>query len=171
MTQHPIEHPHQTREQRTRTVPRGVWRGLVVCALVVIVSVVWIVSNGAFSGSHPARTSAQTTEMDGMAGMNMSANGAITLTAGQLRQFGVTFGTVDVRPMTTDIRVPGVVAINERTVSQVTLKFGGYVERLYVNATGQSVRQGQPLLEIYSPDLVAAQQELLLSRQLQRDMG
>ncbi|MGH7483695.1 MAG: efflux RND transporter periplasmic adaptor subunit, partial [Longimicrobiales bacterium] len=53
----------------------------------------------------------------------------------------------------------------------VAPKFGGYVERLYVDFTGQPVRRGQPLLEIYSPALVAAQEELLLARQLEASLG
>ena len=109
--------------------------------------------------------------MQGMAGMDMPANGSITLTAVQFRQFGVTFGTVDVRPLTTDLRLPGIVAVNEEKIAQVAPKFGGYVEHLAVNFTGQSVRRGQALLDIYSPDLVAAQHELLVSSQLQQDIG
>jgi multidrug efflux pump subunit AcrA (membrane-fusion protein) len=53
----------------------------------------------------------------------------------------------------------------------VTPKFAGYVERLYVNATGQRVGRGQPLLDVYSPELVAAQQELLAAGQLDREIG
>jgi multidrug efflux pump subunit AcrA (membrane-fusion protein) len=109
--------------------------------------------------------------MEGMAGMSVSSNGSVTLTAGQIRQFGITFGTVEVRPLTAETRTNGVVALDETRVAQVAPKIGGFVERLYVNATGQPVRRGQPLLEIYSPDLVAAQQELLLAGQLQRDIG
>ncbi|MGH7458568.1 MAG: efflux RND transporter periplasmic adaptor subunit, partial [Longimicrobiaceae bacterium] len=50
-------------------------------------------------------------------------------------------------------------------------KFGGFVERLYVDFTGQPVRRGQPLLEIYSPELVAAQEELLLAAGLEASLG
>jgi multidrug efflux pump subunit AcrA (membrane-fusion protein) len=109
--------------------------------------------------------------MQGMPGMSMSSNGSVTVTAEQIRQFGVTFGTVEVRPLTAETRTNGVVALDETRVAQVAPKIGGVVERLYVNATGQPVRRGQPLLEIYSPDLVAAQQDLLLAGQLQHDIG
>ena len=109
--------------------------------------------------------------MEGMAGMSVTQNGSVKLTAAQIRQFGVTFGTVDVRPLTAETRTTGVVTFDETRIAQVAPKFGGFVERLYVNSTGQPVRRGQPLLEIYSPELVAAQQELLLAGQLQRDIG
>jgi Cu(I)/Ag(I) efflux system membrane fusion protein len=56
-------------------------------------------------------------------------------------------------------------------MAQVAPKFSGFVERLYVNITGQPVQRGQALLDIYSPDLVAAQQELLLAGQLQNQIG
>jgi Cu(I)/Ag(I) efflux system membrane fusion protein len=109
--------------------------------------------------------------MPGMAGMAMPANGTVTLTAAQVRQFGVTFGTADVRPLTAETRTTGIVTFDETRLAQVAPKFGGFVERLYVNATGQPVSRGQPLLDVYSPDLVAAQQELLVAGQLQRDIG
>jgi Cu(I)/Ag(I) efflux system membrane fusion protein len=47
----------------------------------------------------------------------------------------------------------------------VAPKFEGWIQRLYVNTTGQAVKRGQPLLEIYSPELVTAQQEYLIARQ------
>ncbi len=109
--------------------------------------------------------------MEGMAGMSMSADGAIALTADQLRTFGVTFGVADLRTMTTAVRATGNVVVDETRIVQVTPRVGGFVERLYVNVTGQPVRRGQPLLELYSPELLAAQQELLLAAGLQRSIG
>ena len=53
----------------------------------------------------------------------------------------------------------------------MTPKFGGFVERLYVNATGEPVQRGQPLLEVFSPELLAAQHELLLAEKLQGELG
>jgi Cu(I)/Ag(I) efflux system membrane fusion protein len=111
--------------------------------------------------------------MPGMAGMaDMPATGGnVRLTSAQLKQFGVTFGTVEIRTLSSDSRVTGVVTVNESRMAQVAPKFSGFIERLYVNATGQPVRRGQPLADIYSAELVAAQQELLLAGQLQRDLG
>jgi Cu(I)/Ag(I) efflux system membrane fusion protein len=147
------------------------WVGL---GIVLGAAIAWGIMQSTRQTDHAATsvTSANTrSTMSGMAGMNMTTGGTVTLSAAQLRQFGVTFGTVDVRPLTAALRVPGVVAVDERRMSQVTPKISGYVERLYVNATGQPVRRGQPLAEIYAPDLLAAQQELLVSRQLQHDIG
>ena len=107
----------------------------------------------------------------GMAGMNMNDNGSVKLTAQQVAQFGVTFGVVEQHTLTDETRATGVVTFDETKLAQVAPKIGGFVERLYVDATGQPVRRGQPLLDLYSPDLLAAQQELLTARQLQRDIG
>jgi Cu(I)/Ag(I) efflux system membrane fusion protein len=109
--------------------------------------------------------------MAGMPGMAMPSDGTVRLTAGQIRQFGITFGTVEERQLAAEVRTAGIVAADETRIAQVTPKFGGFVERLYVDFTGQAVRRGQPLLEIYSPELVAAQQELLVAARLQRTVG
>lgn len=109
--------------------------------------------------------------MAGMPGMATTTGGTVRLTSGQLKQFGVTFGMVEMRTLATESRVAGVVTVDESRLAQVVPKFAGFVERLYVNATGQPVRRGQPLAEVYSPELVSAQQELLLAGQLQRDIG
>jgi Cu(I)/Ag(I) efflux system membrane fusion protein len=109
--------------------------------------------------------------MEGMAGMKMTEGGSVVLTSAQIRQFGITFGIVAVRVLTSEVRTTGVVTFDETKIVQVAPKFGGFVERLYVDFTGQPVTRGQSLLEIYSPELVAAQQELLVAAELQRDIG
>lgn len=109
--------------------------------------------------------------MEGMAGMSMGADGSIALTADQLRTFGVTFGDAEMRTMTNAVRAAGNVMIDESRIVQVAPRVGGFVERLYVKVTGQPVRRGQALLELYSPELLAAQQELLLAAGLQRSIG
>ncbi len=107
----------------------------------------------------------------GMEGMDMNSDGAAVFTAAQLRQFGVLFGTVDQRVMTNDVRTVGTVMPDESRLSSVAPKFTGVVERLVVNTTGQRVRIGQPMAAIYSPDLLAAQQELLIARDLDRSVS
>lgn len=175
MTNTPTPLP-QGRSKRTGALTSRTRWGWIALGVVAIGVILWIVAatqrtrrnDRTNTSTNP---SASSTDMPGMAGMNMSSNGSVTLTAAQLRQFGVTFATVDVRPLTTELRLSGIVAVNEQKLAQVAPKFGGYVEQLRVNFTGQAVRRGQPLLDIYSPELVAAQQDLLLSSQLQRDIG
>ncbi|MBI5905707.1 MAG: efflux RND transporter periplasmic adaptor subunit [Deltaproteobacteria bacterium] len=62
------------------------------------------------------------------------------------------------------VRAVGVVVADETRVRRVQAKIEGWIEKLHTNFTGQLVTKGEPLLEIYSPDLVAAQREYLLSR-------
>jgi Cu(I)/Ag(I) efflux system membrane fusion protein len=67
------------------------------------------------------------------------------------------------RRMLREIRVVGKVQYNETTLANVTTRVEGYVERLFVDYTGIEVTPGDHLVEIYSPDLVLAQQELLIA--------
>jgi RND family efflux transporter MFP subunit len=69
------------------------------------------------------------------------------------------------------LRTVGRVAIDERRREVVQTKYEGYVEKLYVDFTGKPVRRGQPLLEIYSPELVAAQKEYLVARGAEQRLG
>ena len=62
------------------------------------------------------------------------------------------------------VRAVGIVVPDERRVRRVQSKVEGWIEKLHTNFTGQMVTKGQPLLEIYSPDLVATQREYLLAR-------
>ena len=169
--------PTLTSRDRLSGVGRGT-RPLVVGGLVlVLVAVtVWIVASISGDDDSPTATTGGTggTEdmagMEGMAGMNMGGDGTVQLTADQIRQFGITFGAVDMRMLEDEVRTVGVVTFDETRIAQVAPKFGGFVERLHVDFTGQPVRRGQPLLEIYSPELVAAQEELLVARRLERTM-
>lgn len=109
--------------------------------------------------------------MEGMAGMDMSGDGAVRLTADQVRTFGITFGSVEERMLTADVRTVGIVVTDETRVAQVTPKFSGFVERLFVEETGRTVQRGQPLAAIYSPELLAAQEELLVAQRLESVVG
>ena len=106
-----------------------------------------------------------------MGGMSMPMDGTVQLTADQIRQFGVTFATAEHRTLESQVRTVGIVNFDETRLSEVAPKFGGYIERLYVDFTGQIVRAGQPLVEIYSPELVSAQEELLLAAELDQSLG
>ncbi len=71
--------------------------------------------------------------------------------------------TVTRGPLRRAIRTVGVVDYDETSLADVTTKFKGWVEKLHVNATGQLVMRGDPLFEIYSPELYSAQREYLLA--------
>lgn len=90
----------------------------------------------------------------------------VHLTPEQERALGVVYATVRRETLTRTIRTVGQIAAPEPKMADVTPKIDGFVEQLFVNYTGDAVRQGQPLLTLYSPMMVAAQQELLTARQL-----
>jgi Cu(I)/Ag(I) efflux system membrane fusion protein len=106
--------------------------------------------------------------MADMPGMSTSKDGSVRLTELEVRQFGVTFDTVKLRALNAQVRAPITIAVDETRISQITPKFSGFIERLFVNATGQVVQRGQPVAAIFSPELVAAQEELLLAIQLEK---
>ena len=73
--------------------------------------------------------------------------------------------TVSSRAINAVIEASAGVDYNEATHRMVTARYAGRIERLHVDETGQAVRKGQPLMEVYSPELVAAQQEYLIARE------
>lgn len=116
--------------------------------------------------------------MPGMPGMSDSSEAggpsvgrSVQIGADQIRQFGVTFGTVERREMRASIRAVGTVTVDETRLTRVTPRFGGFVEELYVDQTGEVVQRGDSLMAVYSPDLMAAQQDLLTAATLQRAIG
>ncbi|MGH9381102.1 MAG: efflux RND transporter periplasmic adaptor subunit, partial [Thermoanaerobaculia bacterium] len=156
--------------------PRMAWmagrsrRGIAVGALAAVLLVVGLVfaatRNGNPEDQQPTGEMAGMegmSGMEGMTGMNMRSDGSVRLTARQMSEFGITFGAVEQRTLENEVRTVGIVNYDETRMARIAPKFGGFVERLYVDFTGQPVRRGQPLLEIYSPELVAAQEELLLA--------
>ena len=96
---------------------------------------------------------------------------AVMLSDGDVRRIGVTFAPVTLGPMSREVRVVGQITFDETRVSTIGPRVDGWVDRLYVNSTGQPVAAGQSLLTIYSPMLVTAQEELLLARRLQGEMS
>lgn len=82
------------------------------------------------------------------------------------RRIGVTFAVAEERILDATLQTVGIVTYDETRIVTVNPKVEGWVERLYVDFTGAPVRRGQPLLEVYSPRLVSAQEELILARRL-----
>lgn len=76
---------------------------------------------------------------------------------------GVRTSIIGRQPLTERLRTVGVVAADERQVRKVQTKISGWIDALYVNFTGQYVKAGQPILSIYSPELVASEREYLLA--------
>jgi RND family efflux transporter MFP subunit len=102
---------------------------------------------------------------------DMTVNdGAVHLTPELVTSLGVTTVEARIAPFTRTIRTTGNVVYDETRLTTVAPKFSGFVERLHVDFTGQAVRRGQPMVEIYSPDLVAAQEELLAAHRMETQL-
>ncbi len=80
-----------------------------------------------------------------------------------IQNMGIRTATVTRGPLRRTVRTVGVIDYDETALSDVTTKFKGWIEKLHVNATGQLVMKGDPLFEIYSPELYSAQVEYLLA--------
>ncbi|HXH39995.1 MAG TPA: efflux RND transporter periplasmic adaptor subunit [Thermoanaerobaculia bacterium] len=87
----------------------------------------------------------------------------VKLTSERQQLIGVQTGMTEMRSMGRSVRTVGRVAVDETRLYKISTKFDGYIEKLYVNVTGQQIRKGQPLFSVYSPDLLSTQQEYLLA--------
>ncbi|MDO9365331.1 MAG: efflux RND transporter periplasmic adaptor subunit [Methylotenera sp.] len=91
------------------------------------------------------------------------SNNQVKISTDKVQKLGVKTEQVLSRKMVNTVRAVGQFQFNEQRLSTVTTKFEGYIEKLYVNTTGQPVKRGQPLMEVYSPELVSAQEEYLIA--------
>jgi membrane fusion protein, copper/silver efflux system len=89
--------------------------------------------------------------------------GAVQIDAERQRMIGLKSVEVKIAALAGGIRATGRIAVDERRVHKVTARFDGYVEKLYADFTGKLVAKGEPLLSVYSPDLLATEEELLLA--------
>lgn len=92
--------------------------------------------------------------------------GRVTLAPNRVRMAGIRTSQLELRPMTRTIRTVGVVAYDESRRSQIVTRVSGYIEKLLVDTTFTKVEAGDPLAEIYSPELYAAFQELKVASSL-----
>jgi multidrug efflux pump subunit AcrA (membrane-fusion protein) len=99
-----------------------------------------------------------------------SAEGVVTIDGSVLQNMNVKTEIVKSKTLSSDIYTNGVLTTDERKMYEVTTKISGWVEKLYVNYVGQEVKKGQRLFDIYSPELVAAQQELISALEMMDNM-
>lgn len=155
--------------------------GTALAVVAGIAGLLWVTGRpapvpGAYAGQDP---------MPGMAGMDALREakgtgdprttdekpGTVTIAPERLQTIGVKYQAVARRPLEKVIRTVGRVAVDERKLAKVTIKFHGWIEELFVSALGDHVKKGQRLFTIYSPDLVASQEEYLLALRGQKQLG
>jgi membrane fusion protein, copper/silver efflux system len=89
----------------------------------------------------------------------------VRISTDKVQKLGVRTEAAQLRTLDKIVRASGRIEPDERRIYAISPKFEGYVERLFVNVTGQAVSKGQPLFEVYSPELVSAQREYAIAVQ------
>lgn len=105
-------------------------------------------------------------EMPGMPGMatpNEAAEGSVYISPARQQLIGVRTAVIGPRELGTTVRTVGTLAYDETRVAQIHTKISGWVERVYVDYIGKDIRRDEPLLTVYSPELVSTQTEYLLA--------
>ena len=132
------------------------------------------VAQGPAPASQPTNMSAMGDSSTAPATAQASIQTSLTpvqITPQRMQSIGVQIGTVEYTHLDNDVRATGNVDIDERLLTYVQVRFPGYIRKVYANATYLYVRKGEPLFTVYSPDLVATQEEYLLARQNQRALS
>ncbi len=101
--------------------------------------------------------------MEPMPGLSASPSGAVVVPAVMKQLIGVRSAPVGIATLGQEIRAVGTVGYDERGLTQVTVKTSGWVREVFVDSIGRPVRKGDPLFTLYSPDLLATQDEYLLA--------
>ena len=171
--------------QEPNAYRRAFWIVLVTTVVLAIVASVlwWRLSHagamskpGSGSASHPMQgmaesSSANATDSEpGSAGEMQPVNlqetplAPIQLAPQRMQSIGIMLGKVESKPVNSELRFYGNVQVDERRQAYVQTRFAGWIRKVYADATGNFVGKGQPLFTIYSPDLVATEQEYLLAK-------
>ena len=97
--------------------------------------------------------------------------GTIRINPDKQQLIGVQYGQVEMRHLTHTIRAAGKLAFDETRVARIHSKIDGWIEQVMVDFTGKEVKKGEPLLTVYSPELLATQQEFLLAARARRQLA
>lgn len=125
------------------------------------------------AGSQAANASAQESASNAPAPATPTETplAPIQLSPERLQSIGVSTGEVEQKAVEDEIQTTGNIAVDETRLAYVQLRFSGYIQKVFADATYQYVRKGQPLFTIYSPDLVATEREYLVAKQNQQQVA
>ena len=153
----------------TTNAGRSRWLWSVPVIAIGIALGAWLLARRPGPAPQPAgQATGEMKDMPGMAGMPMPASGSgtVQLTAAQMQQFGITFATAERRPLTGEMRTTGVVAVDETRVVEIAPRFSGFVERVNADFTGRTVRRGETVAELYSPEVFSTMHELIVANRI-----
>ncbi|MBT8402413.1 MAG: efflux RND transporter periplasmic adaptor subunit, partial [Gemmatimonadetes bacterium] len=141
----------------------------------IVVTALLVVAAAALVGWR-VQEDAPAENADAMEGHDHSAMAAgsdtqspVRLSPDDARRIGVTFATAERRSLEIVVEALGTVGYDETRLAAVNPKIEAWIERLHVDFTGATVTEGQPMMDVYSPMLVSAQEELTLAARLLRD--
>jgi RND family efflux transporter MFP subunit len=141
----------------------------------VVLAGLWLHYRGAKLAPNMAlQTAASTAEVSQDAAPPASVYAPLVpvqISAQRLQSIGVKVGTVERKLVEVEIRTTGNVAVDEARLAYVQVRYSGYIEKVFVDATYQYVRKGQPLFTIYSPDIVATEREYLVAMKNQEQVA
>jgi len=100
-----------------------------------------------------------------------SARNSIQIDAATVQRMNLRTALVEHGPVRLELRTVGAIVYDERGMSDVTMKYDGWLEKLYVNATWTTVKAGDPLFEVYSPDVYNAELNYLVALQSEGEAG
>ena len=100
-----------------------------------------------------------------------SALAPVPISSREMQRIGVKIGEVRRKFVNDVLRTTGTVAIDERGLAYVQVRFAGYIQKVFVDSTYQYVRKGEPLFTIYSPELLSTEREYLLARESQQRLA
>ncbi len=92
-----------------------------------------------------------------------SDSGVVKISTEKMQKLGVRTEAAALRQLIRTVRAVATIEPDERRLYTLVTKFEGWIHRLYVNTTGQAVKKGQALMDVYSPELITAQQEYLIA--------
>jgi RND family efflux transporter MFP subunit len=176
------EEPNMLRTEQNN-YRRAFWIAVTTTiALAIVASALWwrLSHSGAApqpgkdSASEPMEAMAQTSnasesqpgaagEMQ-MSNMQEAPRAPIQLTPQRMQSIGIVLGKVESKAVNSELRFYGNVQVDERRQAYVQTRFAGWIRKVYADATGNFIGKGQPLFTIYSPDLVATEQEYLIAK-------
>ena len=152
---------------------------LVLVGLALLAGGYWWGRNQMMTENASSPSQSATAKMEGMEGMkgmesadaDKMGSGSVNVSPEKQQLVGIRTAVVEMRPLVKKIRTVGIVTYDETKVAQVFTKVDGWIEKLFVNYTGKLVEKGQPLFTLYSPDLVATQDEYLLALQAKESLA
>jgi Cu(I)/Ag(I) efflux system membrane fusion protein/cobalt-zinc-cadmium efflux system membrane fusion protein len=163
-----------------KTYRTGFWLALMGnIVLVLVLAGLWLHYHAAHSASQKESQNVSSAgpqpSMPSFASPSATSTEAplvpVQISPQRLQSIGVKTGEVERKLVADDIRTTGNVAVNETKLAYVQVRFPGYIQNVFADATYQYVRKGQPLFTIYSPDLVATEREYLAARQNQKEVA